>query len=327
MSLDGRTSRHKPHTSKTTLGAARSSLEAGVGTGGLIGGLLRRWRQPQLRAEATVGFLLAALLAVVIACPDLTKFSLFGPPYLAVFEIGLLLAYVGYQQLVLHRLSQDLGKRKELFRLITEHAADMIAVVDVNGRRLFNSPAYQKVLGYSPEELRTSSPFAQIHPDDQRKVMEAAEEARRTGVGKKLEYRIRHKNGTWLVLESTASAVRDERGQVEKLVIINRDITERKRAEAQLEHTALHDALTDLPNRVMFRDRLQRAFERSQKNPAYKYAVLFLDIDGFKVFNDSMGHSRRRRNHCPNWPPPGELPPIRRHAVSTLGRRASGPER
>jgi PAS domain S-box-containing protein len=166
----------------------------------------------------------------------------------------------------------------------------MIAVVDVNGKRLFNSPAYQNVLGYSPEELSRSSPFAQIHPDDQRKVMEAAEEARRTGVGKKLEYRIRHKNGTWLVLESTASAVRNERGEVEKLVIINRDITERKLAEQRLEHTALHDALTDLPNRAMFRDRLQRAFERSQENPAYKYAVLFLDIDGFKVFNDSMGH-------------------------------------
>jgi PAS domain S-box-containing protein len=283
--------RHEPHASNATLGAARPSLEAGVGMGGLIGGLLRGWHPVRHRSGTTVGFLVVTtILAVVIASPWLTKVSPLRPPYLAVFEIGLLLAYMGYQQLVLHRLSQDLGKRKELFRLISEHAADMIAVVDVNGRRLFNSPAYQKVLGYSPEELRTSSPFAQIHPDDQRKVMEAAEEARRTGVGKKLEYRIRHKNGTWLVLESTASAVRDERGQVVKLVIINRDITERKRAEARLEHTALHDALTDLPNRVMFRDRLQRAFERSQKNPAYKYAVLFLDIDGFKVFNDSMGH-------------------------------------
>ena len=233
---------------------------------------------------------MAAILAVVIASPDLTKVSLFRPPYLAMIEIGLLLAYVGYQQFLVHRLGQDLGERKELFRLITQHAADMIAVVDVNGRRLFNSPAYQNVLGYSPEELSRSSPFSQIHPDDQRKVMEAADEARRTGVGKKLEYRIRHKNGTWLVLESTASAVRNERGEVEKLVIINRDITERKLAEQRLEHTALHDALTDLPNRAMFRDRLQRAFERSQENPAYKYAVLFLDIDGFKVFNDSMGH-------------------------------------
>ena len=75
--------------------------------------------------------LVAAILAVVIASPDLTKVSLFRPPYLAVFEIGLLLAYVGYQQFLVHRLGRDLGERKELFRLITEHAADMIAVVDV----------------------------------------------------------------------------------------------------------------------------------------------------------------------------------------------------
>lgn len=290
MSSDGRTSRHEPQTSKTTLGPARSSREAGAGTGGRIGEFKRRWRPAPLRADASIGFLVAAILTVVIASPDVTQVFLFRPPYSAVFEIALLLAYVGYQQFLVHRLGQDLGERKELFRLITQHAADMIAVVDVNGKRLFNSPAYQNVLGYSAEELRGSSPFAQIHPDDQRKVMEAAEEARRTGVGKKLEYRIRHKNGNWLVLESTASAVRNERGEVEKLVIINRDITERKLAEQRLEHTALHDALTDLPNRAMFRDRLQRAFERSLENPAYKYAVLFLDIDGFKVFNDSMGH-------------------------------------
>jgi diguanylate cyclase (GGDEF)-like protein/PAS domain S-box-containing protein len=245
----------------------------------------------KLRTAAAVGFLLAASLGVVIASPELSKFSVFRSPYRTVAEFGLLAAYVGHLQLRLHRLGRKLGERQELFRLITEQAADMIAVVDVNGRRLFNSPAYQKVLGYSPEELRSSSALAQIHPDDQRKVMEAADEARRTGEGKKLEYRIRRKNGTWVFLESTASAVRNERGEVDKLVIINRDITDRKLAEAQLKHTALHDALTDLPNRAMFRDRLQRAFERSQKNPAYKYAVLFVDIDGFKVFNDSMGHS------------------------------------
>lgn len=292
MSPDGSPERirHKSQIPENTLGVAQSSLGGGAGTGGLIGGFLRSWCRGRPRANANVGFLVAAILAVVIASSELTRFSLFRPPYSTIFEIGLLLAYVAYLQFVLHRLRQDLGKRTELFRLITEHAADMIAVVDVKGKRLFNSPAYQKVLGYSPEELRASSPFEQIHPDDRRKVMEAADQARRTGVGKKLEYRIRHKNGNWLVVESTASAVRNEQGEVEKLVIINRDITERKLAEARLEHTALHDALTDLPNRAMFRDRLQRAFERAQKNSASRYAVLFVDIDGFKVLNDSMGH-------------------------------------
>jgi PAS domain S-box-containing protein len=189
------------------------------------------------------------------------------------------------------QLKRQLSQREELFRLISENAADMIAVVDVNGRRLYNSPAYTKVLGYSSQELSATSSYQQIHPEDLEKVMAAAEEARRTGAGRRLEYRARHKNGEWLVLESTASAIRNEKGEVEKLVIVNRDITERKRAEKKLEHNALHDALTDLPNRALFLERLQRAFDRARRNPAYKFAVLFVDIDGFKVFNDTMGHS------------------------------------
>src|SRR5271165_5015205 len=111
----------------------------------------------------------------------------------------------------------------------------MIALVDVKGHRLYNSPAYEKVLGYSPEELGETSAFEQIHLDDRYKVLEAAREARNTGVGKSLQYRIRHKNGSWRILESTASTIKNEKGDVAKLVIVNRDITERKQAEEQLE--------------------------------------------------------------------------------------------
>jgi len=72
-------------------------------------------------------------------------------------------------------------------------------------------------------------------------------------------------------------------------VIVNRDITERKRAEEQLAHNALHDAMTGLPNRRLFLDRLQRCFAEGQRYPAFRYAVLILNLDGFKVFNDTMG--------------------------------------
>ena len=182
--------------------------------------------------------------------------------------------------------------REELFRIVTENAADMIALVDMKGRRLYNSPSYKRILGYSPEELGETSAFEQIHPDDRYRVLEAAREARKTGLGKSLQYRIRHKNGEWRVFESTASTIRNEKGEVAKLVIVNRDITERKRAEEQLEQNSFHDALTGLPNRRLFLDRLQRCFLRGQHNPDFRYAVIFVDIDDFKVINEKIGSAR-----------------------------------
>ena len=194
-----------------------------------------------------------------------------------------------YRRLRIERVRLT-AKREELFRLVAENAADMIALVDTKGRRLYNNPAYRKILGYSPEELEQTSAFEQIHPDDRFKVMEAAREAREGAAERRLEYRMRHKNGTWCVLESTASAIRNPKGEVEELVIVNRDITERRRAEEQLEHDAFHDPLTGFPKRNLFVDRLQHCWLRARRSPAYKYAVLFVDVDGFRVFNDSMGH-------------------------------------
>jgi len=146
----------------------------------------------------------------------------------------LFVVYVIYQQLQIHRFRMHLVAQEELFRLIGENAADMIAVVTADGRRLYNSPSYQKVLGYSLEELERTSSYEQIHPDDVQGVIAAAEEAKRSGVGRCLEYRVRHKDGEWRVLESTASAVRDASGKVEKLVIVNRDVTARRELEQQL---------------------------------------------------------------------------------------------
>jgi two-component system, cell cycle sensor histidine kinase and response regulator CckA len=145
--------------------------------------------------------------------------------------------YTVYQQLLIHRMRRRLFEREELFRLISDNAADMIAVVDMDGKRIYNSQSYSKVLGYDQEELKSSSSFEQIHEDDRERVRAAAEEARRTGVGKTLEYRIRHKDGTWRVLESTASVIRSPAGEPQKLVIVNRDITERKKAAESLRQS------------------------------------------------------------------------------------------
>jgi diguanylate cyclase (GGDEF)-like protein/PAS domain S-box-containing protein len=199
--------------------------------------------------------------------------------------------YTLYQHLQLQRIRRELAERDQLFQLITENAADMIAVVDGNGQRIYNSPAYEHILGYSAAELQTTSAVEQIHPDDRQRVVEAAHKARLTGQGERLEYRIRHKDGSWRILESTASAIRNAKGETEKLVIVNRDISERKRAEELLAHNAFHDGLTNLPNRALFIERLQRAFALGRRRADYKFAVLFIDIDEFKVFNDSLGHT------------------------------------
>jgi PAS domain S-box-containing protein len=143
--------------------------------------------------------------------------------------------YVIFQQVQIYRFRKQIAEREELFRLIGENAADMIAVVDVSGRRLYNSPSYERLLGYSREELGQTSSFEQIHPDDREKVSQAAKEAQRLGVGRSVEYRIRHKDGHWLTLESTASVVRNNREEVEKLVVVNRDVTERKKLAEQIQ--------------------------------------------------------------------------------------------
>ncbi len=145
--------------------------------------------------------------------------------------------YTIYQHLQIHRIRKQLIEREELFHLISENAADMIAVVDLEGRRIFNSLSYQKILGYSPEELQESSGFEQIHPEDRERVKKAATQTRQSGMGTILEYRFRHKNGDWMVLESVASVIRNEKGEPEKLVIVNRDITERKKAQEALSRS------------------------------------------------------------------------------------------
>ncbi len=91
----------------------------------------------------------------------------------------------------IYQIHRESKKKEELFQIVTENTADMIALVDGKGRR-HNSPVYKRTLGYSAAELGETSAFEQIHPDDRFRVRDAAREARETGTGKRLEYRIKH---------------------------------------------------------------------------------------------------------------------------------------
>jgi two-component system, cell cycle sensor histidine kinase and response regulator CckA len=167
--------------------------------------------------------------------------------------IGLVLLfdlYAIYQQLQIYRMRHQLIEREQLFRLISENAADMIAVVDSSGKRLYNSPAYERILGYTQEELASTSALEQVHPDDRAKVEEAAREARAGGVGRGIEYRMRHKNGTWRQMESTANTVRNAQGKVESLIIVNRDITDRRHLEEQFRQAQKMEAVGRLSGGV-----------------------------------------------------------------------------
>jgi PAS domain S-box-containing protein len=130
-----------------------------------------------------------------------------------------------------HQEADEARRRSDqLFRSIAENSADLIAVVDQAGHRIYNNPTYGRLLGYSAEELKNTVSFQQIHPDDRPLVTRAAQKALETGVGQIIEYRMQRKDGTYVTLESHGSFIRDSQGEIEALVISAHDISDRRMA-------------------------------------------------------------------------------------------------
>ncbi|HXE37429.1 MAG TPA: diguanylate cyclase [Azonexus sp.] len=186
------------------------------------------------------------------------------------------------------RAEEALRAQKDFFHMIAENLSDFIAVLDVEGRRLYNSPSYEQFFG-AVEDLRNTDSFAEIHPDDREYVKQVFRETVQTGQGQRIEFRFQMADGSVRDMESHGSVIKDKEGHVVRVVVVSHDITERKRLQEQVRQMAFHDSLTQLPNRRLFCDRLSQAITASSRSKLFG-ALMFLDLDNFKLLNDTYGH-------------------------------------
>jgi diguanylate cyclase (GGDEF)-like protein/PAS domain S-box-containing protein len=188
------------------------------------------------------------------------------------------------------RLYEHVSRNEKQLRLLTENMSDLICLHDLDGTFTYVSPSSKTLFGYEPHELLGKSPFDFVHPDDLAFVKSQTRQTLEGKTPKPFLQRCRRKDGSYIWIEMFNQPVLDQEGRTASVVAVSRDVTERKRMEEQiLEGALLYDALTGLPNRVLFIDRVQQASRRSQRTMT-TFAVMFLDLDRFKVVNDSLGH-------------------------------------
>jgi diguanylate cyclase (GGDEF)-like protein/PAS domain S-box-containing protein len=186
-----------------------------------------------------------------------------------------------------------LRESEERYAIAVRGANDALWDWNLKTDEVYFSPRWSSMLGFDEGEIGNTLEewFGRVHPQDLSHLQIA--------IGRHIdgntshfecEYRIRHSNKEYLWVLCRGLAVRDSEGKAYRMAGSQTDITDYKRVEERLSYDALHDALTGLPNRVLFMDRLGQRLEYAKRHPKNLFAVLFVDLDRFKVINDSLGH-------------------------------------
>ena len=188
------------------------------------------------------------------------------------------------------RTSLALQESEQYFRNAFDHAAGM-AVVALDGKWLQVNESLCAMLGYTEDELIDNNFQTITHPEDLGDDLKHLQRLLENEIPNyQLEKRYCHKQGQEISVLQSASVIRDVAGLPRHVILQIQNISDRKDAEETIRHAAFHDALTGLPNRTLFADRLSMAIERAKRLPDFRFAVIFLDLDRFKVVNDSLGH-------------------------------------
>jgi diguanylate cyclase (GGDEF)-like protein/PAS domain S-box-containing protein len=187
------------------------------------------------------------------------------------------------------QLEKELRESEKRYKFIAKNAKDLIQIITKDRKVVYASPSYRTILGFTPKEIIKRNVTNDIHPDDLYAVKQKFNQIMATHETQVGEFRRRHKRGHWVWLETIATPVLDDYGNLNEIVMESRDITERKCYREELQQLAFHDALTNVANRRLFTESVEESLKESRFY-GQTGSIMYLDLDKFKQINDTMGH-------------------------------------